>query len=124
MQNKLRRHGQVVGESGVAVNAVSRGLPPPGGVIGIGPTLECSWVTKLSGRPYPIQFRNQGAIDAWTRAPGKTEVWQRWQDPGTLCWQIRQARRSRNRLSSSEQRGVPSDSGLDLPSDHCLYSGG
>jgi hypothetical protein len=90
MQNKLRRHGQVVGESAVAVNVVSRRLPPPGGVIDIGPALECSWVTTLYGRPYPIQFRNQGAIDAWTRALGNTEVWRRWQDPGTLCWQIRQ----------------------------------
>jgi hypothetical protein len=90
MQNKLRRHGQVVGESAVAVNVVSRRLPPPGGVIDIGPALECSWVTTLYGRPYPIQFRNQGAIDAWTRALGNTEVWRRWQDPETLCWQIRQ----------------------------------
>jgi hypothetical protein len=90
MQNKLRRHGQVIGESAVAVNVVSRRLPPPGGVIDIGPALECSWVTTLYGRPYPIQFRNQGAIDAWTRALGNTEVWRRWQDPGTLCWQIRQ----------------------------------
>jgi hypothetical protein len=90
MQNKLQRHGQMVGKRGVAVNAVSRGLPPPGGVIDIRPSLECSWVTTLYGRPYPVQFRNQGAIDAWTRALGNTEVWRRWQDPGTLCWQIRQ----------------------------------
>jgi hypothetical protein len=90
MQNKLQRHGQMVGKSGVAVNAVSRGLPPPGGVIDIGPSLECSWVTTLYGRPYPVQFRNQGAIDAWTRALGNTDVWRRWRDPGTLCWQIRQ----------------------------------
>jgi hypothetical protein len=90
MQNKLRRHGQVVEESAIAANAVSRRLPPPGGVIDIEPALECSWVTTLYGRPYPIQFRNQGAIDAWTRALGNTEVWRRWQDPGTLCWQIRQ----------------------------------
>jgi hypothetical protein len=90
MQNKLKRRGQVFGESAAAVNAVSRRPLPADGVIDIGPALECSWVTTLSGRPYPIQFRNQGAIDAWTRALGKTEVWQRWQDPGTLCWQIRQ----------------------------------
>ncbi|MEK2481515.1 hypothetical protein AAAB32_09590, partial [Lactobacillus acidophilus] len=61
MQNRLRRHGQVTGESGVAVHAVSRSLPP-GGVIDIGPALECSWVTTLYGRPYPLQFRNQGAL--------------------------------------------------------------
>ena len=90
MQNTLRRQGQALGESAVAVNVVSRGLPPPGGVIDIRPALECSWVTTLYGRPYPIQFRNQGAIDAWTRALGNTEVWRRWQDPEKLCWQIRQ----------------------------------
>jgi hypothetical protein len=72
------------------VNVVGRRVPPPGGVIDIAPALECSWVTTLYGRPYPIQFRNQGAIDAWTRALGNTEVWRRWQEPATLCWQIRQ----------------------------------
>lgn len=90
MQNKLRRHGQMLGERAAAENAVSRRPLRAAGAIDIGPALECSWVTTLSGRPYPIQFRNQGAIDAWTGALGKTEVWQRWQDPGTLCWQIRQ----------------------------------
>ena len=89
MQNKLRRHGQIVGEN-AAANAVSRRPLRAEGIIDIGPALECSWVTTLSGRPYPVQFRNRGAIDAWTRALGKTEVWQRWQDPSTLCWQIRQ----------------------------------
>lgn len=59
-------------------------------LINIGPALDCSFVTKLFDRPYPVQFRNQGAIDAWTRALGKTDVWRRWQDPGTLCWRIRQ----------------------------------
>lgn len=90
MQNKLRRHVQMVGESAAPVNAISRRTVPVDGVIDIGPALECSWVTTLYGRPYPIQFRNQGAIEAWTRALGNTEVWRRWQDPGTLCWQIRQ----------------------------------
>lgn len=47
-------------------------------------------MTTLYGRPYPVQFRNQGAIDAWTRALRNTEVWRRWQGPGTLCWQITQ----------------------------------
>jgi hypothetical protein len=74
MQNKLQRHGQMVRESGVALNAVRQGLPPPGGAIDIRPALERSWVTTLYGRPYPIQFLNQGAIEAWTRALGNTEV--------------------------------------------------
>jgi hypothetical protein len=59
-------------------------------VIDVNPALDCSRVTTLVGRPYPVQFRNQGAIDAWTRALGNTDVWRRWQDPGTLCWDIRQ----------------------------------
>ena len=64
MQNKVKRHGQVSGESAPAVNAASRRPLRAEGAIDIGPALECSWVTTLSGRPYPIQFRNQGAIDA------------------------------------------------------------
>lgn len=59
-------------------------------MIDVGPALDCSGVTTLFGRPYPVQFRNQGAIGAWTRALGNTEVWQRWQHPETLCWSIRQ----------------------------------
>ena len=58
-------------------------------LIDIGPAVDCSRVTTLRGRPYPVEFRNQGAIDAWTRALGHTEVWRRWQDQSTLCWQIR-----------------------------------
>jgi hypothetical protein len=47
-------------------------------------------VTRFFGRPYPIQFRAQGASDAWAHALGNTERWPLWQAPGTLCWQIRQ----------------------------------
>lgn len=64
--------------------------PPADDVIDVTPALDCSRVTTLLGRPYPVQFHNQGAIDAWTRALGGSEVWRRWQDPGTLCWDIRQ----------------------------------
>jgi len=47
-------------------------------------------MTRFFGRPYPVQFRAQGALDAWTQALGHTGLWPLWQDPGTLCWQIRQ----------------------------------
>lgn len=59
-------------------------------VIDVGPALDCSSVSTLFGRPFPVQFRNQGAIDEWTRALGGMDEWRRWQDPGTLCWSMRQ----------------------------------
>jgi len=58
--------------------------------VNIGPALVRSPVTLLFGRPYPIQFRAQGALDAWAHALGSTGLWPVWQAPGTLCWQIRQ----------------------------------
>jgi hypothetical protein len=64
--------------------------PPADDFIDATPALDCSRVTNLLGRPYPVQFRKQGAIDAWTRALENTEVWRRWQSPDTLCWSIRQ----------------------------------
>jgi hypothetical protein len=47
-------------------------------------------VTRFFGRPCPIQFRAQGALDSWAHALGNTGLWPLWQAPGTLCWQIRQ----------------------------------
>lgn len=44
----------------------------------------------LQGRPYPVQFRSQGAVDAWTRALGHTGVWPHWSHPQTTCRDIRQ----------------------------------
>ncbi|MCS0592636.1 hypothetical protein ACFQ09_08230 [Massilia norwichensis] len=60
------------------------------GFVNIGPALVRSPITRLFGRPYPVQFRAQGALDAWTRALGNTGLWPHWQALGTLCWQIRQ----------------------------------
>lgn len=60
---------------------------PTDGFVNIGPALVRSPVTHFFGRPYPIQFRAQGALDAWAHALGNTGL---WQSPGTLCWQIRQ----------------------------------
>src|SRR5205823_1143013 len=48
-----------------------------------------SRVGKLYGRPYSVQFRNQGAFDAWKQALGSGHEWKRWADPEATCWNIR-----------------------------------
>jgi len=58
--------------------------------IEVGPALKRSRVSKLHGRPYPVQFRNQGAFDAWKQALGSGQEWTRWADPEATCWTIRQ----------------------------------
>lgn len=58
-------------------------------LIDIGPALECSAIHVLHGRPYPVQFRNQGALGAWTAALGQTDEWTRWSRPQTACRDIR-----------------------------------
>jgi hypothetical protein len=57
--------------------------------IEVGPALKKSRVSKLYGRPYPVQFRNQGAFDAWKQALGSGQEWKRWADPEATCWNIR-----------------------------------
>lgn len=46
-------------------------------------------VTELHGRPYPVQWRYQGALDAWTKALGGTETWRQWSAPGTTYCAIK-----------------------------------
>lgn len=58
--------------------------------IEVGPALKKSRVGKLHGRPYPVQFRNQGAFDAWKQALGSGQEWTRWANPEATCWTIRQ----------------------------------
>lgn len=58
--------------------------------IEVGPALKKSRVARLHGRPYPVQFRNQGAFDAWKQALGSGPEWTRWADPEATCWSIRQ----------------------------------
>lgn len=71
-------------------STIGRQPAPMDGFVNIGPALVRSPITRLFGRPYPVQFRAQGALDAWTRALGNTGLWPHWQALGTLCWQIRQ----------------------------------
>jgi len=85
MPTNVKRHSQTR-----AASTIGRQPAPMDGFVNIGPALLCSPITRLFGRPYPVQFRAQGALDAWTRALGNTALWPRWQDLGTLCWEIRQ----------------------------------
>lgn len=88
MLKKLRQHGPGLARND-AVIAAGKRLRPDDELIDINPAVNCSRVKYLFGRPYPVQFRNQGAIDAWTWALETTEVWRCWQDPSTHCRQIR-----------------------------------
>jgi hypothetical protein len=90
--DKLQRTGQgrTFTASAAAIALGFRSASQPNNVIVVDPAIDRSRVTQLNGRPYPIQFRNQGAIDVWTRARGHTEVWPRCAHPQTTCWDIRQ----------------------------------
>lgn len=88
MLKKPRQHGPGMARNDVVI-AAGKQPRPDNQLININPAVNCGRVTNLLGRPYPVQFRNQGAIDAWTRALGTLEVWRRWQDPSTQCRQIR-----------------------------------
>lgn len=58
--------------------------------IEVGPALTKSRVGRLHGRPYPVQFRNQGAFDAWKQALGSGPEWTRRADSEATCWSLRQ----------------------------------
>lgn len=58
--------------------------------IDVGPALKKRRVGKLHGQPYPVQFRNQGAFDAWKQALGSGQEWTRRADTEATCWSIRQ----------------------------------
>jgi hypothetical protein len=73
----------------MAVGSGHRTVSLDDDVIDVGPAINCSHVVQLHGRPYPVQFRNQGAIEAWTRALGDLDVWTRWAHPQTAAWHIR-----------------------------------
>jgi hypothetical protein len=55
----------------------------------IGDAFERSHVEALNGKPYPVEWRRQGAEEAWSRALGETHLWRRWSASGTSCAAIR-----------------------------------
>jgi hypothetical protein len=46
-------------------------------------------VRQLQGLPYPVQFQNRGAYDAWRCAVEDTTKWARWNDVGCSCHDLR-----------------------------------
>lgn len=60
-----------------------------GQLVHVGDAFERSYVEALNGRPYPVAWRHQGAVEAWSQALGKTDLWRRWSAPGTSCEAIR-----------------------------------
>jgi hypothetical protein len=60
-----------------------------GKLVEMGSVFACSHVTALQGRPYPVQWRSQGAEEAWTRAIGETEAWRDWAAPDMTYSDIR-----------------------------------
>ena len=85
MPKDLKRQGQAH-----ATSTLGRQPASMNGFVNIRPALVRSPITRIFGRPYPVQFRAQGALDAWRHALENTGLWPFWKDPGTLCWQIRQ----------------------------------
>lgn len=85
MPNDLKRH-----EHTHANSTLGQQRATMEGFVNIGPALVRSPMTRFFGRPCPIQFRAQGALDTWRHALGNTGLWPVWQDSGTLCWQVRQ----------------------------------
>ncbi|WP_332879471.1 hypothetical protein [Massilia sp. S19_KUP03_FR1] len=57
-------------------------------MIDVGRAMQCSIVGLLHGKPFPVQFRRQGAIDAWQGAVGGSAIWTRWVQPHATCGDI------------------------------------
>ena len=70
MPKDLKRYGQAG-----ATSVVTKQPARMDWSVNIGPALVCSHVTRFFGRPYPIQFRAQGALDAWAHTLGYTGLW-------------------------------------------------
>ena len=55
--------------------------------------IEKSRVGLMHGFPFPVQFRRQGALDAWRKAlstnPEGVEIWQDWRRPERTSYEIR-----------------------------------
>jgi hypothetical protein len=91
MENNLKRRWETTADNTAARTPGWQPLSSEKNVNEVTAAVDCSYVTALFGRPFPVQFRHQGAIAAWTRALDGSDLWIHWQDPGTLCRDIRQA---------------------------------
>ncbi|WP_305824611.1 hypothetical protein [Massilia brevitalea] len=63
MPHNLKRPGQAR-----AASTLGQPLAQMDGWVNTGPALLRSEVTRLHGRLYSVQFREQGAVEAWKRA--------------------------------------------------------
>lgn len=88
-QQRQTRSDRTIARGAKAVASGHPTVSLDNGVIDLSLAFSCSHVVQLHGRPYPVQFRNQGAIEAWTRALGNLDVWTRWAHPLTAAWHIR-----------------------------------
>jgi hypothetical protein len=61
-----------------------------GKVVDMAGVFARSHVTALHGRPYPVQWRSQGAEEAWAKAIGETDAWREWAAPDMTYSDIRQ----------------------------------
>ena len=55
-----------------------------GKLIDLREAFERSHVMELHGRPYPVQWRSQGAENAWAQVLGETKTWSQWAAPETI----------------------------------------
>jgi len=95
MDDYLRvRFGQSKGDRAVApdygVDGVRRLRHQSGEFVEMLGAFERSYVAELSGKPYPVQWRSQGAAQAWEHAIGNTDVWRQWAMPETSWRDIKQ----------------------------------
>lgn len=68
----------------------------------LGPAIKASTLATLDGLPYPVKFRNQGALEEWrglfTVHDWSRRLWDDWATPratcldciNELCWQVAQ----------------------------------
>ena len=82
MAKTPKRRGYTSAGSATPNAAGRQLLSSEANVIDVTAAVDASHVTSLFGHSFPVQFRKQGALDAWARALGHTEAWQAWQGEG------------------------------------------
>lgn len=89
MTKSLKPRGQMNGGSAAPSVAGRQPLSSEANVIDVAAAVDRSHVTSLLGRAFPVQFKSQGALEAWTRAFSHTELWRGWNDPDMPYMKIR-----------------------------------